>query len=486
MKKSLTKIISTYTIPLIIAGGIYLSKPTYTYASQCGNGQCEQGENALSCPQDCGNSLIKGLDALSKTKPGQIINEGRKKVEDWAVKQGTGKTLTELENEANQAIKDMNKTFTDDTKKSEYSNSTYNTNSTPKQGTITKEEPKTEEELIKEQARQRIIRIQDKAKRLTGNIDKDKIILLFEDKLNDDKTPYNIDNIEWKLGSFTAKGEQEAIVKFYDRSQCHASAASEVWLLNYKRDIWNVDRKLSENDSVKFETIDIQKDGKLEVLLSDSGGNQGYFITGTQLISIDGETAKVLYSNEGWDNFSAGKEGEAVRSYEVKFSDIDKDGLMEIIETEKTDTYSYNGKTQDFKNYKKTSTKTIETTYKLQGDKYIKIKSLEKLSDIEKIVKQLNLVYNTCKEYATDTSRSCKKAYDTIIGFFKDLFTGKEYIEYSAKKGDTLSIISKNKTGDWKNWKQILEYNKKHNYKTFDENINIGEKVYIPKHMLKK
>lgn len=469
MKKNLTKIISSITIPLTIAGGLYFSTPKYS---------CAEDDGYLKK----GGKMIEMLDKLSKTKPGQVIDNGRKKVEDWAVKQGTGKTLTELEKEGHDAIKSFG---TNNSPKQENnytpSNKTYNQE--PK---IT---PKTEEELIKEQAIQRTKEIIEQTRILSGPLNKDKITLLFKNRINDSENSYNLDKIEWKTGSFTDKGAEEALVNFYDDNQGHANGASEIWLLKLRNSMWEIDRKITENDYTSFETVDIQKDGRLEILIKEGGGNQGYFVNTDRLISIDGETIKVLYSNEGHSNGSGRCDaGEDISvDHKVKFVDLDNDGILEIIDLKETRTYT-GTKPASFGDdiEGKTLSKSIEITYKLQGNKYVKIKSLEKLSYEEKIIKQLTLTYDKCKEYVIGTSKSCKKAYDTIIDFLKDFFTGKDFIEYSAKKGDTLSIVSKNKTGDWKNWKSILEYNKKHNYKSFDENINIGEKIYIPKHMLKK
>lgn len=63
---------------------------------------------------------------------------------------------------------------------------------------------------------------------------------------------------------------------------------------------------------------------------------------------------------------------------------------------------------------------------------------------------------------------------------------GKSYIEYKVKKGDTLSEISKKTTGDARNWKALKFYNRKHNTNVFDEDLEVGEIVYIPKKLIMK
>lgn len=78
--------------------------------------------------------------------------------------------------------------------------------------------------------------------------------------------------------------------------------------------------------------------------------------------------------------------------------------------------------------------------------------------------------------------RIISNAYHHVINFF----SGKGYVEYTVKKGDSLSGIAKDKTGNWRNWQEIMKYNKRRNSRGFDEHLSIGEKVYIPKNMLKK
>lgn len=199
---------------------------------------------------------------------------------------------------------------------------------------------------------------------------KDEIVSLFGKKVNKEKNKYDITSKDIKLeqGEFTTSEEPEAIVSFIDNSQCKASGASEVWLLRFRNGKWEVDRRLAESDYTKFETVDIQRDGKLEILVKEGSMSQGYETTTSRLISIDGRTTNVLYSNKGWDNTSAAQEGEALKEYTIKFFDTDKDRILEIIETEKTETYAQTGK-----EYKKTSSKSKETIYKLKGNKYVKI-----------------------------------------------------------------------------------------------------------------
>ena len=104
-KPNLKKILAGYVMPLAMAGGMYLATPNYAHA----------GESYLS-----GNSnpIVQGLDKLSKTGFGKIIEHQRKKIiDDWAVKQGTGgKTLNDLQNDVEEARKKMLESFKDDSK----------------------------------------------------------------------------------------------------------------------------------------------------------------------------------------------------------------------------------------------------------------------------------------------------------------------------------------------------------------------------------
>ena len=78
--------------------------------------------------------------------------------------------------------------------------------------------------------------------------------------------------------------------------------------------------------------------------------------------------------------------------------------------------------------------------------------------------------------------RIISDAYHYVIRFF----SYKGYVGYTVKKGDSLSGIAKDRTGNWRNWQEIMKYNKKYNSEGFDEHLDIGEKVYIPRNMLKK
>lgn len=214
---------------------------------------------------------------------------------------------------------------------------------------------------------------------------KDEITSLFKNKLNEDKVEYDIarEGVKFEQGKFTTSQEPEAVVSFSDTNQSLKNCGSEIWLLRYTKGKWEIDRKLGESHSSKFETIDIQRDGRLEVLIREDIVCQGCASMSHALISIDGRTINILYSNKGWDNTGIGEEGEAVEEYTIRFLDTDRDRVLEIIETGTTETYAWKGERPDFDNYKKISSKSKETVYKLKGNKYVKISETPEKSDLK-------------------------------------------------------------------------------------------------------
>jgi len=338
-------------------------------------------------------------------------------------------------------------------------------------------------------------------------LNENDIISLFQKELNENNENYNPGLKKWKQGKFTDAEGSEAIVSFWDAHQSQANEPSELWLIRSKGDEWEINRKLAEGHGIDFEVIDLQKDGRLEVWVQKSWMSQGYGTKQSELISIDGEKLNILYSNEELDSTGAQEQGQALKEHQVRFEDVDNDGILEIIDSEKTESYAWTGKKFESE-YMKLSSKSSTSIYKLQENKYVKVGSEEKHLIGESIGDKLKVAYHKCKQYVIEHYPSYKQsavgafnaaakifssAYHAVIGFVvkayhavSDFLASKEFIEYRANKGDTLSSIAQSKTGDWRNWRAIMEYNQKHNDKTFDESLVVGERVYIPKKMVAK
>lgn len=191
---------------------------------------------------------------------------------------------------------------------------------------------------------------------------------LFLNKMNDDGQNYNLTDIKLVQGSFTKTGALEAVVSFYDHNQCHASGWTEVWLLKYENG-WRLMRKLADSDSVVFKLVDLESDGRSEILITTSAGGQGYQGIEGELISVSENSVSTLYSFRGFDNTGALVEGEAQCLHNIEFKDVDNDGILELMDTEERKTFSSEGG-----NYSQKSSVTRKTTFKLINGKFKQIK----------------------------------------------------------------------------------------------------------------
>lgn len=135
---------------------------------------------------------------------------------------------------------------------------------------------------------------------------------LFEDSSRNQESTRSLSEIRWERGSFTHAGAPEAVVAFHDGNQCHACGWSEAWLLRYDHG-WQATRRLADSDHVSFQVIDMEGDGKSEIWIETSGGNQGAFSSEGQLLTLDGNAISVMYANSGHDDRGAGVAGESVR-----------------------------------------------------------------------------------------------------------------------------------------------------------------------------
>lgn len=178
---------------------------------------------------------------------------------------------------------------------------------------------------------------------------------LFKDRLNEDGFPYELKHVEWHEGSFRGEGAREALVSFYDGGQCHAAGYSELWLLRSEGG-WRLDEKIADADTVEYELLDVEGDGKLEAWIRAGGGNQGYFTYLGQLVTFGPSSYSVLYSNAGEDNTGAiVREGLILHSHEMGFWDIDGDGILEILDREERKTAHLEGCNREVSSYSKRS-----------------------------------------------------------------------------------------------------------------------------------
>jgi len=190
---------------------------------------------------------------------------------------------------------------------------------------------------------------------------------LFSSRINEDGFNYELDQIRWQEGPFTGHNAREAIVSFSDGSQCHASLFGEVWLLSYNNG-WKIKGQLLESDFVNFEVVDLQKDGLSEVWLTAERVNQGYAVTYGCLLAGSSQqkgSLKRVYEVDGFNYTGAGEEGEVFLTHNVKFKDVDGDGILELVDLVEKKSFAWTGE-QFISDYVETSSTRKELVVDLE------------------------------------------------------------------------------------------------------------------------
>jgi len=184
---------------------------------------------------------------------------------------------------------------------------------------------------------------------------------VFSERLNEDDRQYLLSDIKVQQGCFTGYSSPEAIMSFRDHNQCHAAGYSEVWLLRFDGN-WQAVRKLADHDRCRFRLVDLENDGRDEIWIESRGGNQGQFFTEGKLLAFRDYIPHTLYSHEGRNFLGAGREGLASHSHEISFADVDKDGILELVDKEEKSWFAWTGRKWD-SDYQATRTSTKKHIY---------------------------------------------------------------------------------------------------------------------------
>jgi len=196
-------------------------------------------------------------------------------------------------------------------------------------------------------------------------LDKEIIIKLFSEKLNEVKSHYKLNNIRFEQGEFTKAGAFDAIISFDDENQPHATGYYEVWLLSYDNG-WRIKRNLFDWDAGKFKIVNIGDNERPKIWIEGGGGNQGYDNFEGKLISFSNEHDDILFLTKGYNNTGAYGESDM---FSIIFEDIDGDGFLEIIETRVKGKY-------DRIKQENIITSQKEYVYKFTGQKYERSKEV--------------------------------------------------------------------------------------------------------------
>lgn len=164
---------------------------------------------------------------------------------------------------------------------------------------------------------------------------------LFDGKPNGFGSVYKILRIKWEEGNFTGKNAVEALVLFNDDNRPHVANGDVLWLLKYEGE-WKPEMEVTLAPISSFRTVDIEKDGRLEICTTGGQCHQGNCGDWTTLISLNHGAVSVLYMNEGQDPTGGFWDGDKI-VYKTDFWDIDGDGVQEILELKETQTFKGRG-----------------------------------------------------------------------------------------------------------------------------------------------
>lgn len=140
-----------------------------------------------------------------------------------------------------------------------------------------------------------------------------------------------LQNISFQVGEFVS-GRVGAVVAL-DNPQNHA-LAKEVWLLDFDKQ-WKVLRKLADSVN-EFRAVDLDNNGTSELFIVQvSHPAQGIQKTRIVLLTLNKDSETVLFDKTALDN--TGVTAAMVsqfQEHQVQFEDVDKDGLLELVDTE--------------------------------------------------------------------------------------------------------------------------------------------------------
>jgi hypothetical protein len=200
-----------------------------------------------------------------------------------------------------------------------------------------------------------------------NSLDESQIKQLFSKEMRH----YQPQNVRFQLGEFDV-GHTGAVVAL-ENAQNQATG-KELWLLEYDKQ-WRIQRKLAENVA-EFQTVDFEKNGKPALFFTRSN-SPAKGVQQTELKVISLQQDRVLFSQTALDNTGVvGLMNSQFQEHRVEFDDVDKDGSLELIDTEIK--IAYLGNQQSDSLEKKTLYKMQQGRLQLFDPNAPVIKSVEK------------------------------------------------------------------------------------------------------------
>lgn len=173
-----------------------------------------------------------------------------------------------------------------------------------------------------------------------GSLDESIIRSVFASTTNEEGYSYDLMNVSYFEGSFTAPNRREAIVSLEDYNQSNASEISEVWLMTCEGG-WNKDLLIIEGDSCEVYAVDVNGDGVDEVEAYVSNYSSGFGGTAYYLFAIKGGYVNTVYNVFGEDQLGTPNEWAYDADHYVYFEDRNGDGILELIDELTYTYYSY-------------------------------------------------------------------------------------------------------------------------------------------------
>ncbi|MEN9461373.1 MAG: hypothetical protein RIS84_1393, partial [Pseudomonadota bacterium] len=154
-------------------------------------------------------------------------------------------------------------------------------------------------------------------------LDESQIKQLFSKELRN----YQPQNLRFQLGEF---GSGRAIVALENAQE--RTTGKELWLLEYDKQ-WKIGRKLADKVT-EFQTVDFEKNAKPALFFTRNlSPSKGVQQTEFKVISL--QQNRELFSQTALDNTGAvGLMNTQFQEHRLEFDDVDKDGSLELIDTE--------------------------------------------------------------------------------------------------------------------------------------------------------
>ncbi|MBN1882394.1 MAG: serine/threonine protein kinase [Deltaproteobacteria bacterium] len=171
-------------------------------------------------------------------------------------------------------------------------------------------------------------------------LDESIIRSVFASTANEEGASYDLMNVYYFEGSFTAPNRREAIVSFEDYNQSNVSEVSEVWLITCDGG-WHKELLVIEGDYCEINTVDVNNDGVDELEAYVSNYSSGFGGVAYYLFALKGGYVNTVYTVFGEDQLGAPSDWAYNADHYIYFEDRDGNGILELIDELTYTYYSY-------------------------------------------------------------------------------------------------------------------------------------------------